>query len=180
MKVDVYEIIERYYERGSVLYSILVRHSEAVRDKALQIADMHSELNIDKEFVAEAAMLHDIGIFMTDAAGIECCGTHRYIEHGYLGAELLRGCGLEKHARVCERHTGSGLPLVYIVENDLPLPHKDLIPETIEEKLICYADKFFSKTRLDSEDHIERVRRKMAKWGEDSLARFNEMDRLFG
>jgi uncharacterized protein len=49
---------------------------------------------------------------------------------------------------------------------------------TLEEQLICYADKFFSKTRLGSEDSYERVLQKMKKWGEESveqLRRWNEM-----
>ena len=44
----------------------------------------HPELSLDKDFLYEAAMLHDIGIFLTDAAGIHCFGDKLYICHGYL------------------------------------------------------------------------------------------------
>ena len=54
-------------------------------------------------------MLHDIGIFKCDAAGIQCFGTEPYICHGRIGAELLRSEGFPRHARVCERHTGAGI-----------------------------------------------------------------------
>ena len=84
--MNPYDIIEKYYTPGSDLYNILVKHSEAVRDKALTLARKHPELNLDLDFIAEAAMLHDIVILETDAPGIKCFGTHRYIEHGYLGA----------------------------------------------------------------------------------------------
>ena len=52
-------------------------------------------------------------------------------------------------------------------------------PETIEEKLICYADKFYSKTHLDREKTIEQAERSLAKFGGDTLARFRMMKELF-
>ncbi len=167
--MNPYNIIEKYYTPGSDLYNILVKHSEAVRDKALSLAHRHPELNLDLDFIAEAAMLHDIGILETDAPGIKCFGTHQYIEHGYLGAEMMRKEGYPRHALVCERHTGTGLKLTDIITRELPVPHRELCPVSLEEQLICYADKFFSKTRLDSEDSYERVKKKMQKWGNQSV-----------
>jgi uncharacterized protein len=177
--MNPYEIIEKYYAPGSDLYNILVKHSEAVRDKALELARRHPELGLDLEFIAEAAMLHDIGILETDAAGIKCFGTHRYIEHGYLGAEMMRREGYPRHALVCERHTGTGLRLTDIIERELPVPHRELCPVTMEEQLICYADKFFSKTRLDSEDSYERVEKKMQKWGNESVEQLRRWHEIF-
>jgi uncharacterized protein len=150
-----------------------------VRDKALELARRHPELGLDLEFITEAAMLHDIGILETDAPGIKCFGTHKYIEHGYLGAEMIRREGYPRHALVCERHTGTGLKLVDIITRDLPVPHRELCPVTLEEQLICYADKFFSKTRLDSEDSLERVMQKMAKWGDESIEQLRHWANLF-
>lgn len=125
-------------------------------------------------------MLHDIGIIRVDAPDIECYGTEPYIRHGVCGAEMLRSEGFpERYARVCERHTGAGLTLDDIVSQDLPLPHQDMQPETIEEKLICYADKFYSKTHLDREKTIEQAERSLAKFGGDTLARFRKMKELF-
>ena len=62
---------------------------------------------------------------------------------------MLRERGLNQHARVAERHTGTGLRKEEIIRRNLPLPHEDFVPETMEEQVICYADKFFSKTHLD-------------------------------
>ena len=121
-------IIETYYAPNTALYELLVLHSRAVADKALFLANQHPELAIDCKFVEEAAMLHDIGIFLTNAPSLGCYGTHRYIEHGYLGADLLRQHGLDKHALVCERHTGTGLSLADIEKQQLPLPHRDMRP----------------------------------------------------
>lgn len=179
--IDPYEIIGRFYPKGCKLYDILVIHSECVRDKALECAKKHPELDIDIEFVKEAAMLHDIGILHTYAPPIECMGTHLYIEHGALGAEMLRQLGLERHARVCERHTGTGLTAEYVRRMHYPLPEKDMMPETLEEKLICYADKFYSKNKdLREAKPIEIVRQKLAKWEDCSAERFDELHKLFG
>ena len=177
--MNPYDIIAKYYTPGSDLYNILVKHSEAVRDKALDLARRHPELGLDLEFIAEAAMLHDIGILETDAAGIKCFGTHRYIEHGYLGAEMMRKEGYPRHALVCERHTGTGLRLADIIALELPVPHRELCPVTLEEQLICYADKFFSKTRLDSEDSYRRVEKKMQKWGDESVEQLRQWKKKF-
>lgn len=174
------QVINKYYVGCDALRHILLTHSKSVAVRALRIAEKHPELNIDTDFVREAAMLHDIGIIRVDAPGIECYGTEPYIRHGVCGAEMLRAEGLpEAFARVCERHTGAGLTLDDIVAENLPLPHHDLLPETIEEKLICYADKFYSKTHLDREKTIEQAEHSLAKFGGDTLNRFRALKELF-
>lgn len=176
---DWKKIIDKYYSGDGDLRTILIIHSQSVARKALQIVSLHPELNLDREFVEEAAMLHDIGIIKTDAPGIKCFGTEPYIRHGILGAEMLRQEGLPRHARVCERHTGAGLSLNEIVSQNLPLPHQDFLPETLEEQVICYADKFFSKTNLDREKSIEKAEKSIAKFGEEGLARFKQWEKMF-
>ena len=81
-------LIDKYYPEANELRHILLTHSRSVADKALWIADRHPELSLDRDFLYEAAMLHDIGIFLTDADGIYCFGDKPYICHGYLGADL--------------------------------------------------------------------------------------------
>lgn len=124
-------------------------------------------------------MLHDIGIIRCDAPGIECHGTQPYICHGRIGAEMMRQEGLLRHARVCERHTGAGLSRQEIIQQNLPLPTEDFLPETMEEQVICYADKFFSKTRLDEEKSLEHVERSLARFGEEGLERFHLWNKIF-
>lgn len=176
---DWKKIIDKYYSGDGDLRTILIIHSQSVARKALQIVSLHPELNLDREFIEEAAMLHDIGIIKTDAPGIKCFGTKPYICHGILGAEMLRQEGLPRHARVCERHTGAGLSLNEIVSQNLPLPHQDFLPETLEEQVICYADKFFSKTHLDREKSVEKAEKSIAKFGEEGLARFKQWEKMF-
>lgn len=176
---DWKKIIDKYYSGDGDLRTILIIHSQSVARKALQIVSLHPELNLNREFIEEAAMLHDIGIIKTDAPGIKCFGTEPYICHGILGAEMLRQEELPRHARVCERHTGAGLSLNEIVSQNLPLPHQDFLPETLEEQVICYADKFFSKTHLDREKSIEKAEKSIAKFGEEGLARFKQWEKMF-
>jgi uncharacterized protein len=172
-------IIDKYYLPGSEVHYILVKHSEQVKNKALEIASKHPELNLDIQFVAEAAMLHDIGIFKCNAPRIHCHGSHEYIEHGYLGADILREEGFPHHALVCERHTGVGLSLEVILKNKLPLPNRNMLPVTMEEKLVCYADKFFSKTQLDEEHSIERIRKYLGRYGESEVTKFDAWHHFF-
>jgi uncharacterized protein len=77
------EIIKKYYREGTDLFKILLEHSFAVADKSLSISQMHPGTNFDKVFIYEAAMLHDIGIFKTNAEDVYCYGEFPYICHGY-------------------------------------------------------------------------------------------------
>ena len=127
-------------------------------------------------------MLHDIGMCRTDAPGIHCHGTEPYIMHGIIGRQMLDSLGLYRHGRVCERHTGAGITADEIIAQHLPIePPRDLLPESIEEKLVCYADKFFSKSRPDSPAKtLEHTRRSLSKFGDATLARFEALIGLFG
>lgn len=178
--VDYNAIINEYYTAGSELHSLLVEHSRQVADLALALGrDLQRRgTDVALAFVEEAAMLHDIGIFLTDAPGIHCHGTEPYIRHGLLGAELLRGKGLERHARVCERHTGAGITIDDIMSQHLPLPERDFTPETVEEKLVCYADKFFSKSHPERRKTLEQARRSLLKFGHATVDRFDALHRL--
>lgn len=177
--MDPKKLIDKYYNDNPALREILLTHCEQVAALALRIVDAHPELGADRQFVWEGAMLHDIGVFKCDAEALHCHGTARYIQHGILGAELLRAEGLPQHARVAERHTGTGITVNEIMMRQLPLPLGDYMPETIEEKIICYADKFYSKTKLDREKTYEEVRHSIIRFGGDSLYRLERMHEKF-
>ena len=172
--MDALAIINKYYPEDNELKHILLTHSRSVADKALWISDCHPELHLDRQFLEEAALLHDIGVFLTDAPGIHCHGTHPYICHGYLGSELMRQEGYPCHALVCERHTGAGMSLRSILDQNLPVPHRDMVPVSLEEQVICFADKFFSKTHLDVEKPVEKAYKSISRFGEEGIIRFNE------
>lgn len=177
--MEALAIIEKYYSKESELYKILLTHSKQVAQKSLALAKLHPELKLDTAFIEQAALLHDIGIYLVNAPRINCYGNHPYICHGYLGANLLRKEGYPKHALVAERHTGTGLSLQTIMTQKLPLPQRDMCPVSTEEQLICFSDLFFSKTHIGEEKSIEKIETSLSKWGEASLFQFKKWCILF-
>ncbi len=181
--IDYKALIEKYCAGNKELQHILLTHSRQVADRALLILKAHPEWidsgEVDIVFVEEAAMLHDIGVVCCDAPKIHCFGSHAYIEHGYLGAEILRNEGLLKHAAVAERHTGTGITYEQIIREQLPIPLQDYTPRTLEERLICYADKFYSKTKLGQDKPMSKIRQHMWKYGSDAVSRFDIMQKFF-
>jgi uncharacterized protein len=179
--MDPISIIKKYYESDSQAYFFLIEHSKAVARKALEVAQRMSDLNPDLGFIEEAALLHDIGIFNTNLPKIGCFGTHPYISHGYLGQELLEKEGLIAHALVCERHVGIGLTVKDIEDNSFPLPRRDMIPLSLEEQIICFADKFYSKDKssLTVARPIAEVRAMVIRYGNDKLKQFDDWLEFF-
>jgi uncharacterized protein len=177
-------IIHKYYDPQSELYRILATHSVLVTKKALDMAvdfqAQNPQAKVDLAFIYEAAMLHDIGIYRCEAPKILCTGSEPYIRHGLIGREILESEGLSRHALVCERHTGAGISQAEVVRQRLPLPVRDYLPVSIEEKIICLADKFYSKTphKLFREKKLDKIHEKMEKWGPEVAARFHELCRL--
>ena len=180
------EILHHFYPEKTPLFELLMRHSTQVAGKAEAILRSCRGLPLDPVTVSVGCLLHDIGIRECHAPDILCTGNEPYIAHGIIGGKMLRlygaqhGLDLEKYARICERHTGTGLTAEDIRRQGLPLPDRDFLPETLEEKLICLADKFYSKSGEMKEKSIERIGRSLAKFGPDTLTRWNELCRLFG
>ena len=175
------ELVRKYCSGSPAAFEAMVRHGMQVARKARAIAAASPSLNADPVFLYEASMLHDIGMIQTDAAELGCFGRAPYILHGVLGRELLEKEGLLRHALVCERHVGAGITEHDIRSRNLPLPLRDMTSQTIEEKLICYADKFFSKKKgmFGNEIGLDEIRGQMARYGEASLQRFEELHRIF-
>lgn len=184
--IDWQAEIDRHYGDGSPddprtpLRTLLLRHSRSVADLALGFA-RRDRLPLDEGDIEAAAMLHDIGIIATDAPGIGCQGTVHYLRHGVEGARMLHADGMpEWLARVAERHTGAGITANDIAVQNLPMEPGDYLPETLLEKLICYADKFYSKSGDMNRKPIERVRASLSRFGSGSATRFEALVDLFG
>lgn len=175
------EIIEQIYEPGSRAYRILVAHGQLVAEKAVKIAERVTHLNPDIDFIKQAALLHDIGMILTDSPKLGCHGQQPYICHGVLGRSLLEEHGLQRHALVCERHLGVGVTRTDIRKQRLPLPDRDMRPQSIEEQIICYADKFYSKNGKSAgkEKTVEKILKKLRKYGSDKVQRFQYWVDLF-
>jgi len=180
--LDPLKLIQKYYPTDSERYRILVTHGQMVRQKSLELAERVAHLKPDIQFLKEAAMLHDIAIFLTNAPEIDCNGKEHYLMHGPLGRDLLEKEGYPRHALVCDRHTGVGITKQDVIEQDLPLPLRDMMPISIEEKIICFADTFYRKDpeNLKRPKSIEAVEQKMSEYGPDHIRRINEFRELFG
>lgn len=177
------DILEQYYGRHSKAFEILVAHGNQVTQKAFKAAEKVSHLGPDLDFIEKAAMLHDVGIFLTATPQLGCNGTHPYIRHGVLGSDLLIEAGQSQLALVCERHVGVGISADDVLRFNLPLPERDMVPVSIEEQIICYADKFFSKNGNGSletqEKNLDRIIHNLQKYGQDKVHRFQKWVEMF-
>jgi len=175
-------ILSRFYDPVSRAFALLKTHGELVADKALAAAARVGHLQPDLGFIRSAALLHDIGIFLTRCPGLGCHGTEPYVRHGILGRDILDGIGLPCHALVCERHVGAGISADEVRRFDLPLPVRDMLPVSIEEQLVCYADKFFSKNGSGEacEKSVADIVVGLRAHGKEQVARFLGWVERFG
>lgn len=179
--INPVDILCEYYDRDSKTFEILLKHGEHVAEKAIDAARKAPHHKPDLRFIEEAAFLHDIGIFKTNTPQLGCFGAHPYVCHGFLGRELLEKAGLPEHALVCDRHMGTGISAEEIAKAGLPIPARDMIPLSIEEQVICYADKFFSKdgdliVKKNSEKEIIRA---LESYGNGSAEKFRAWMNIF-
>ncbi len=111
-----------------ISYSVK-RHCMKVAETALEIAKNIKNFEVDLNLVEIGALLHDVGR----------AKTHGF-KHALIGGEILRERGFSnKLARICETHILGGLDKEDC--EDVGLPIKDFLPETLEEKIVCLADK---------------------------------------
>jgi len=170
-----FEILERYSSSKEV-FEIVLCHSLEVLSKSIEIVNKKKMYDqIDFDLIISGSILHDIGTFEF----LENKSPNsEYIRHGVVGAEILRKEGLEKEALIAERHTGAGLTSEEIIANGWALPHEDFLPVSLEEKIICYSDKFSSKTP-GKKDTSETILKEFENYGEKPLKRFLELKEMF-
>ncbi len=180
-RMNPIEILERYYDTNSRAYQILMAHGRQVAVKARAAASRVAALKPDLAFIEAAAMLHDIGIFQTRTPLFGCFGKHPYICHGILGSDILKGEGQPRLALVCERHIGVGISKADVRQHNLPLPDREMIPVSIEEQIVCYADKFFSKNGngRPTEKSIKEIILNLKRHGPEKVQRFESWVKQF-
>lgn len=183
-----FEIL-RKYAPSEYSFEIVLRHSLEVLSKSIEIVSkkgLYGEVDFD--LIISGAILHDIGALGfierkkedDDFAkkGVTEVELPDYICHGIIGASILEKEGLEHEALIAKRHTGAGLTKEEIVANGWDMPHEDFLPISLEEKIICYADKFSSKTP-GKKDDLETIEREFAGYGEGPLKRFLDLKEMF-
>jgi len=168
-------LLEKYFTDPDAL-GIVIAHSRLVAAKALAVADALAGIPLDRRFIEEAALLHDIGICRTASPSIGCRGDEPYIRHGIIGREILEREGLPRHALVCERHIGVGLTVDDIIAQELPLPKREMVPLSLEERIVSFADLFYSKKpgSVEVEKTPDQVRKSLGRYGEHKVGVFEE------
>lgn len=164
------------YAPSEKSYGIVLRHSLEVLAKSIEIlAKKELYDRVDPDLIVSGALLHDIGAlaFLEDEDR-----RGEYIRHGIEGAAILEKEGLGREALIAKRHTGSGLAKDEIIANGWNLPQEDMLPVSLEEKIICYADKFSSKTP-GKKDTLESVEAEFQSYGEGPYRRFLELKGMF-
>jgi uncharacterized protein len=168
-----FEIL-RKYSTSERAFEIVLRHSLEVLEKSIEVIKKKKLYEqIDFELVVAGCIFHDIGTFEF----LEDRKKEGYISHGIIGGEILRKEGLDKEALIAERHIGSGLTKDEIEQNHFPLSSQDFLPVSLEEKLVCYADKFSSKG--GKIDNMKSIEAEFRTYGEASYQRFMELRNLF-
>ena len=126
----------------------VIRHVEAVSDLAVEIAEAvrNRGYSVNVKLVEIGALLHDIGRSKTHS-----------VHHAVTGAEIAESFGLPRQViSIIKRHVGGGITAREAKK--LGWPRDVYIPQTIEEKIVCYADKLIEgSNRISIEKTIERL-----------------------
>jgi len=130
----------------------LIKHSMTVSEVStiLALAFKEKDYDIDLDLVKLGGLLHDIGRVKTHS-----------VHHGYMGGRLLRDMGIdERIAKIAERHIGGGISSEEAKK--LGLPRGRYMPESLEEKIVCFADKI---VEMDSviplEETLDKLREEL-------------------
>lgn len=128
----------------------IIDHCKVVYERSKDITKFYDD--VDLNLIKAGCMLHDVGRTITNG-----------IEHAYLGADLLRDLNVdEKICLITERHIGAGIT-PYEAE-ELGLPNRNYIPETIEEKIVAHADNLVhGVTKVDLDFVIDKWNNKNMK-----------------
>lgn len=146
---DEGEAIALHKKYGS--NDVIIEHCKTVARVARILAEeiRRRGSDIDVDLVYSSALLHDIGRNMTNT-----------VRHGYEGARIAENEGLDPRiSEIIRKHVGAGI--APDEARMLKLPEYDYIPRTIEEKVVCFADKMvdINEVREFSEE-VKRFIRK--------------------
>ena len=126
----------------------VIRHVEAVSDLATEIAKAAVKRGypVNVRLVEVGALLHDIGRSKTHT-----------VHHAIIGAEIAENLKLpEPVISIIKKHVGGG-----ITAHDakkLGWPKDVYVPQTLEEKIVCYADKLIEGShRVPIERTIDKL-----------------------
>jgi len=130
----------------------VIRHCIAVMKLATEIAQAYIRkgFKINLKLLRVGALLHDIGRSKTHT-----------VHHAVVGAKIAESLGLPRSViSIIERHVGGGITVEEAKE--LGWPEKNYIPQTLEEKIVAYADKLIDGSKRVPINHtLDRLRREL-------------------
>jgi uncharacterized protein len=175
LSIQEIESLHKKYAPTEALFESVFTHCKIVWEIAEQLIKK-SGLDVDTALVKTGCLLHDIGVYaLYDATGNKQEG-YNYITHGLKGEEILKREGLSKELwRIASHHIALGLTASEIRDQHHPLPARDFMPETKEERLITYADKFHSKTRPPRFNTYDSFKTYAATFSDEIASRFENM-----
>ena len=132
----------------------VIKHCKAVAAVATKIAKAceKKELNVDVQLVEIGALLHDIGRSRTHS-----------VDHAVVGVEIAKSLGLPvKLVSIIGCHVGGGITVDEA--RRLGWPVKSYVPQTLEEKIVAYADKLIEGLRrVPIEQTLEKFSKELGK-----------------
>lgn len=174
--------LHRKYAPNEAILNLVWEHSVIVATMADQLLMQHGEFGMDRQLILDGALLHDIGVYtipFTLRDDRAFWDADEYILHGVRGADILEREGYNHELiDIVKRHIGVGIEKGEIIARNLPLPRQNFIPETLEEKLVAYADNFHSK--VPKFNTYEEVQAKLRQFGEEKVLRLAQFRDLFG
>ena len=129
----------------------IVGHCQACAKISVALAQKATEQghSISEQAAVAGALLHDIGRSQTQTVG-----------HGHVGAGILEKEGVDGAVvEIVKRHVGAGISPEEALA--LGFPPGDYIPRTLEQKIVCFADKMLDGDRARPfEEEVKRFVKK--------------------
>ncbi|MEM2936400.1 MAG: TIGR00295 family protein [Candidatus Bathyarchaeia archaeon] len=130
----------------------VIKHCKAVERLAVKIAEncRKGELNLDRQLVRIGALLHDIGRSKTHS-----------VDHVIEGVRIAQSLGLpDPLVSIIGCHAGGGISPEEAKR--LGWPPGRYVPQTLEEKIVTYADKLIEGSRkVEIEQTLEKFSREL-------------------
>ena len=143
----------------------VINHCLAVADLALETAIklLAKGQKVNLELVEAGALLHDLGR-----------SKNHTVDHGCIGAQMAKSLGLpESVVNIIKRHVGGGIS--FEEAEWFGWPKDNYMPQTLEEKIVSYADKLIDHSRrVPIESEIKRLKRENKFQAAERVSRINE------
>lgn len=134
--------------RNSGCSKQVIKHVKAVSKLAVEIAETCNEkgCSVNVELVRVGGLLHDIGRAQTHS-----------VHHAVKGAQIAESIGLpEPIISIIKRHVGGGITKEEA--RRLGWPEDTYMPESLEEKIVSYADKLIDNSkRVPIEERVRKL-----------------------